>query len=60
MKILFILFITLNFFTFAQQVIIKGKVVDAETSLPLVNANILVSGKTGIGAFSDEQGEFIL
>jgi iron complex outermembrane receptor protein len=60
MKILFILFITSNFFCLAQQVTIKGKLVDAETNSPLVNANIFISSKLGVGTFSDLQGEFIL
>ena len=60
MKILIILFITLNFFTFAQQVTIKGKIVDAETNSPLVNANIFISSKLGVGTFSDLNGEFNL
>jgi iron complex outermembrane receptor protein len=60
MKILFILFITFNFFSFAQQLVIKGKIVDAETNSPLVNANIFVSSKTGVGISSDTNGEFSL
>lgn len=60
MKILFILFITSNFFCLAQQINIKGKIVDAETNSPLVNANIFISSKLGVGTFSDLNGEFNL
>lgn len=60
MKILFILFITFNFFSFAQQLVIKGKIVDAETNSPLVNANIFVPSKSGVGISSDTNGEFSL
>ena len=60
MKILIVLFIILNFSTFAQQITIKGKIVDAETNHPLVNANILVSTNIGIGTNSDQNGEFVL
>lgn len=60
MKILFILFILFYFSSFAQQVSIRGKVVDAETNSPLSNANILISRTPGLGTFTDSSGEFIL
>jgi len=60
MKILFILFFLFCFSSFAQQHIrIQGKVVDAETNLPLLNANILIPGISGLGTFTDSMGEFI-
>ncbi len=33
---------------------------DAETNLSLVNANIFVSNRTGVGTYSDRSGEFEL
>jgi iron complex outermembrane receptor protein len=61
MKILFILFFLFYLSSFAQQQItIQGKVVDAETNSPLSNANIFISRISGIGTFSDINGEFIL
>ncbi|MBE0570141.1 MAG: TonB-dependent receptor [Ignavibacteriaceae bacterium] len=60
MKILIVLFIILNFSAFTQQITIKGKIVDAETNLPLQNANITVISQFNVGTYSDANGEFIL
>jgi len=60
MKILIVLFFILNLLNFAQQITIRGKIVDAETNLPLANANIVLSTKVGIGTFTNTKGEFIL
>ncbi|MCK7528755.1 MAG: carboxypeptidase-like regulatory domain-containing protein [Ignavibacteriales bacterium] len=49
-----------TFHCLAQQITIKGKLVDAETNLPLANANIFISTKLGVGTFSDLNGEFNL
>jgi len=60
MKILIVLFIILNFSTYAQQITIQGKIVDDETNQPLVHANVLISTNIGIGTNSDQNGEFVL
>lgn len=60
MKILFILLILFNLSSFAQQISIQGKVVDAETNSTLPNVNISVPGKAGVGTSSNSNGEFIL
>jgi iron complex outermembrane receptor protein len=60
MKILIVLFFILNFSNYAQHITIKGKIVDAETNHPLVNANILGSKIIGFGTNSDQNGEFVL
>jgi iron complex outermembrane receptor protein len=60
MKILIVLFFILNFSVFAQQYILRGKVIDASTNSLLVKANIILSSQDGIGAYSDDAGEFIL
>ena len=60
MKILFILFFVLNSLIYSQQKTLRGKVVDAESSSPLPNANISVSADEIIGTASDENGQFIL
>ncbi|MCU0414267.1 MAG: carboxypeptidase-like regulatory domain-containing protein, partial [Ignavibacteriaceae bacterium] len=60
MKILIVLFFIINISAFAQQITIQGKVLDAENNLPLVNTNIFVSNRTGIGTYSDQNGEFEL
>ena len=60
MKILIVLFLILNLSAYAQQITIKGKIVDAETNSPLQNANITVISKVNVGTYSDANGEFIL
>lgn len=60
MKILFILFFVLNSLIYSQQLTLRGKVVDAETSSPLPNANISISADEIIGTASNENGLFIL
>ncbi|NWF88004.1 MAG: TonB-dependent receptor [Ignavibacteriaceae bacterium] len=44
----------------AQNIVIKGKVIDSKTSLPLYNANIILLGDTPTGTFSDPDGLFII
>ncbi len=58
MKIFIILFLFSFLSLFAQQITIRGKVVDSETSLPLSNANIYLSAGNGTGTVSDRNGEF--
>jgi iron complex outermembrane recepter protein len=57
MKNLVILFLLLSSFNFAQQAIIKGKVVDAETLKPLYNANVFITDKS-TGGTTNQNGEF--
>ena len=60
MKIFIILFLFFFPSLFAQQIIIRGKIVDAETNIPLSNANIYLSSGKGTGTVSDRNGEFSL
>lgn len=60
MKLLIILFFLIWSTSFAQEITIKGKVVDSKTDLPLENANIIVKGDKFIGAISDAEGLFTL
>jgi iron complex outermembrane receptor protein len=55
-----ILFIILNFITSAQEQIVKGKILDAYSNLPLSKTNIIIEGKEGIGTSSNDNGEFYL
>ncbi len=59
MKNLIILFLLFPCLLLAQQVSIKGKVYDAETSKPLPNANIVIKEKN-IGTISKLNGNFSL
>lgn len=59
MKYFVILFVLLGSFIYAQQGIIKGKVVDSETLKPLSNANVLIRG-TNAGSATNYNGEFTL
>ncbi|MBT8386397.1 MAG: TonB-dependent receptor, partial [Ignavibacteria bacterium] len=58
MKILIVLFLCLNFSAIAQQIIIRGKVVDRETSIGLQDANITLKTETTRGTTTDKNGEF--
>lgn len=60
MKILIILLWFISVCVSAQQISFSGKVVDAETELPLENVNISVSSKPGVGTFTDSAGLFSL
>lgn len=60
MKILIILLWFISVCVSAQQISFSGKVVDAETELPLENVNISVSSKPGVGTFTDSAGLFTL
>ncbi|HSW53540.1 MAG TPA: TonB-dependent receptor [Ignavibacteriaceae bacterium] len=60
MKILIVLLFVIQGLVCAQQITIRGKVLDAETSSHLVNASVLISSRPGVGTYSDNKGEFIL
>ena len=60
MKILIVLIFILNILSFGQQITFRGKVVDAETNLPLTNANITVFTRVGVGTTTDQNGDFEL
>ena len=56
--VLFASFIlSLTFHSAFANSIIKGKISDGQTGLPLVNANIIIEGTT-IGTTSDKEGNF--
>ncbi len=58
--IFFFLFVFLIFLVsevFPQQFIIRGKVTDKTSKMPLVGANVVVEG-TGLGSMTDKNGEF--
>ena len=54
---LFCLLLAFSGLTFAQQITITGKVVDAETKEALPFASVFITGKT-VGVVSNAQGEF--
>jgi iron complex outermembrane receptor protein len=58
MKNLIILFLLSNTLSFAQQVEISGKIIDADSKQPLPKANIYLESNREIGTASDERGEF--
>ncbi len=58
MKVLIILIFILNYLTFAQNLTILGRVIDASNASPLVKANVQISSQ--IGTFTDAQGRFVL
>jgi iron complex outermembrane receptor protein len=60
MKKLIILFLFLLANSYAQVTKISGKIIDAETGLPLEGANIILKSDKTIGAVSDEDGKFVL
>lgn len=60
MKSLFILLVAFTIQIIAQDITIRGKVIDANTNRPLVNANIIVEGESGSGTVSDSEGYFSL
>jgi len=59
MKYFVILFMFFSTFLFGQQLTIRGRVIDSETSKPLSDANLSIFG-TGIGTLSGKEGEFII
>ena len=59
MKYLIILFFFLNISLFSQNIVIKGKVVDAETLQPLPSANLVIENKK-LGTASEDDGSFFL
>ncbi|MBI1768808.1 MAG: carboxypeptidase-like regulatory domain-containing protein [Bacteroidetes bacterium] len=54
---LFCLLLAFSGLTYAQQITITGKVIDAETKEALPFASVFISGKT-VGVVSNAQGEF--
>jgi len=60
MKILFVLFLCLDFPAFAQQLTIWGKVVDREINSGLQDANVVLISETAKGTTTDKNGEFKL
>lgn len=58
MKNLIILFLFLNAVSFAQQIEISGKVIDADSKQPLPKTNIYLESNREVGTASDERGEF--
>lgn len=60
MKKIIILFLFLLINSYAQVTKISGKIIDAETGLPLEGANIILKSDKTIGAVSDEDGKFVL
>ncbi len=59
MKNLFALLFLINSVLFAQNITIKGKVLNYRDNKPLQNANILVKSKN-IGTVTDANGDFLL
>ena len=59
MKYLVILFFILNISLFSQNIVVKGKVVDAETLQPLPSANLVIENKH-LGTATEEDGSFSL
>ena len=60
MKHLIILFLFISLSVFPQSKIIKGKILDFETKLPLPKANIYFQENKKIGTVSDEDGNFAI
>jgi iron complex outermembrane recepter protein len=60
MKLHIILFLFSIINLFPQDIIIKGKILDANTGQPLENANIIIKGEKTIGTISDSEGAFVL
>ncbi len=57
MKQLFILFLFSHCIAFAQEEVIKGKILNAENMQPLISANVYLE-KTGVGSTTNQSGEF--
>ena len=60
MKNLIILFLILNAAIFSQQIDIRGKIIDSQTSIPLPNANLYIKSHSDIGTISKQNGKFSL
>lgn len=52
-------FLVFSFLSNAQQIVVKGKIISAETQQPLQGASVMVEGTT-TGTLSDEEGNFTL
>ena len=59
MKNVILLLFLISSLTAAQQITIKGQIVDAETLKVLSNANVRVKGRS-IGTVSGKDGKFVL
>jgi iron complex outermembrane receptor protein len=55
-----IIFLLVNFISFAQQIVVKGVVKDYESNKPLVNANIYFSSDEAFGTSTNKEGIFTL
>jgi len=60
MKNYVIFFLLFTYLALAQDISIKGTIVDARTGKPLAGANISVENKPNIGTASGIKGEFVL
>lgn len=60
MKCLIIFFVLFSFTITAQDIVLKGKVVDSQTLKPLPKANIFLKSDPGIGAASIADGSFAI
>lgn len=58
MKLLFILLCLLSANYFPQNIVIRGRILDATTNQPLENANIVVKDEQTLGAISNSDGIF--
>ena len=59
-SLLFLCLIVLPSATFAQNITVKGTVVDGQTEEPIIGASIFVVGESTIGTISDIDGNFSL
>jgi len=59
MKYLIVPFLFLTAIVFAQNNV-SGKVIDAETLLPLPGANVYVYAKPALGTPTDRNGDFLI
>ncbi|MEO1030283.1 MAG: TonB-dependent receptor [Bacteroidota bacterium] len=61
MKTLFLLFALSSAFSFAQTGIIKGKVIDKQSEIPLFGATVeLLDTQASMGAITDDNGYYII
>ncbi len=60
MKYLIIFLLILCGISFAQEITIKGKILDAENNDPLPNANILLKNNDKLGTAAEKDGSFVL
>lgn len=60
MKNLIVLFLFCASLLAAQEAVVKGKVTDAETKQPVVNANVIIENRAGSGTATGRNGEYTL